>query len=893
VSRLALPVLLFISACATPPDGAGVDQGSADLAVDASPYQSCSNGLASTHLEGPELTMSSTAPTTVRPLVLFSGPRSLSRTLGPELRRCLDTAGCLALARIGALGSRTWQELGRLGLHRVEHLQGRHVIVAMKKGAELRAAMDAGLVEAVDVLRPSDKLPPEQPFDVGRVALLADERGRVRTRSFRRLGLPLSPAGERAAARRRWVFRIAAERTPEGWLDADVRRSIRTDPVQGFSLGPQQAPIYSGYTGAGIVAAVVDSGVDPGHLDLHALDASGKPTSTRVEGAPDTIGHGTAVASVLAGNGLGSAGFSLEGTKSGPFQWRGQAPRALEIVSLYKGTPWGSAVPRAHLFNHSYPLSYGTYDNATAFVDQAIHVGLTHEGASYPPRPMVWAAGNAGLVAGAAGAPAGYHSTSAVAKNPIVVGGSNANDDSFCPWASHGPTHDGRIKPDVVAPYTKDFRPPGGIPTTIDEIRLVARDGAGATDRVWSFEKDGDLEGWKASPGIEQVAVKGGALEALVTLGGKAKGVAPPPLVGGGTLTRAGLSLDGGDYERLELRMRVLVDEGSGRYRYPNLLGVRWDNDADADLDHSRLAPFESAKRDSGWHTHAVDLPATFKGTIKALQIEPAAYLHGIVVAVAKTQTYQVAAGTSYAAPAVSGVVALLLEQYVQEREANLQVDPPWPSTLKALLIHTARDLVHETADARDRDNPDTGAPTVFHQGPDFATGWGLVDALAASRLLAASSAKERKLAQAKIGSGQVHSYRVLLSDRVAVKTLRATLVWDDPPGSPVLAKDQPRLVNDLDLTAVGPSATTHGPWVLDPLPSSKAGIKPSDVKPARRCAAPSGSWKAKGCEDHLNNVEQVAVARPEHGLWTIRVRARDVPRGPQRYSLVVSASCE
>jgi len=873
-----------------PPDAVSVDSGPADLSLEASPYQSCRSGLVSTDLVGPELTMSSTAPRDVRPLVLASGSRSLSRTVGPELRRCL-ASGCLALIRTGALGPGSWRELGEQGVHRVEHLPGRHVIVALEPGAALLAAMDAGLVEAADVLRPGDKLGPRKPYDQGRVALFADVTGRVSSRSFARLGLPVSPAGERAAARRRRVFRIAVERTPEGWLDADVRRSTGVEEVQGFSLGPQQAPVYGGYTGAGIVVAVVDSGVDAAHRDLYALDGSGKPTGTRVEGDPDTIGHGTAVASVLAGNGQASSGFSLEGELGDPYEWRGQAPRVQRIISVYRGTSWDPAIPAAQLYNHSYPLSYGSYDGASAFVDQAIHAGLAHAGASTPPRPMVWAAGNAGLVAGSPGGPVGYHSVDAVAKNPIVVGGSNANDDSFCPWASHGPTHDGRIKPDVVAPYTKDYRPPAGIPMAIDEIRLVARPGRGAVDRVWSFDTDGDLAGWKASAGIEQVAVKGGALEGLVTLGGKTGGDSQPPYIGGGTLTRAGLGLAGAAYQRLELRMRLRVEDGAGRYRHPNMVGVRWDNDADPDLDHSSLAPLAGAE-DGGWHTHGVDLPATFTGTITALQVEPAGYVHGIVVAAAKTQTYQVAAGTSYAAPAVSGVLALLLEQYRREKEADLEQDPPWPSTLKALVIHTARDLSHEGPDARDRDNPDTGAPTLFHRGPDFATGWGLVDARAASALLGASRAGERKLVQAQIGDGQLHTYRVVLSGRVAVRTLRATLVWDDPPGSPVLAADQPQLVNDLDLSAVSPSDTIHGPWVLDPLPYPGP-IKPSDVRPARRCTAPARSFAEQGCVDRLNNVEQVAVEQPEAGGWTVRVRARDVPRGPQRYSLIVSASCD
>ena len=97
---------------------------------------------------------------------------------------------------------------------------------------------------------------------------------------------------------------------------------------------------------------------------------------------------------------------------------------------------------------------------------------------------------------------------------------------------------------------------------------------------------------------------------------------------------------------------------------------------------------------------------------------------------------------------------------------------------------------------------------------------------------------------------------------------------------------------------AISPSGTAHGPWLLQPLPldpkTYKTGydpIKPEDVKPAKQCKK-AAAWKNPECEDHLNNVEQVLVDRPEAGWWTIKVRGHKVPKGPQRYSLVVAGSC-
>ncbi|HID63149.1 MAG TPA: hypothetical protein EYP49_10475, partial [Anaerolineae bacterium] len=76
-----------------------------------------------------------------------------------------------------------------------------------------------------------------------------------------------------------------------------------------------------------------------------------------------------------------------------------------------------------------------------------------------------------------------------------------------------------------------------------------------------------------------------------------------------------------------------------------------------------------------------------------------------------------------------------------------------------------------------------------------------------------------------------------------------------------------PALVNDLDLTLVEPyGLITHLPWVLDP-------------------ANPSGN--ATAGTDSINNVEQVYVAGPTSGTWTVRVTGSNVPQGPQQYSLV------
>jgi len=81
---------------------------------------------------------------------------------------------------------------------------------------------------------------------------------------------------------------------------------------------------------------------------------------------------------------------------------------------------------------------------------------------------------------------------------------------------------------------------------------------------------------------------------------------------------------------------------------------------------------------------------------------------------------YGVKQGTSMAAPVVSGGMALLAEEY---RNLFAGTDP-LPATLRALLIHTCKDLDDETS--------------YFNPGPDYASGYGRMQLREAVDLLRA-----------------------------------------------------------------------------------------------------------------------------------------------------------
>ncbi len=206
----------------------------------------------------------------------------------------------------------------------------------------------------------------------------------------------------------------------------------------------------------------------------------------------------------------------------------------------------------------------------------------------------------------------------------------------------------------------------------------------------------------------------------------------------------------------------------------------------------------------------------------------------GGVTSTSASGGYAVMCGTSMAAPAATGLAALLVQAY---RGAFPGLPDLRPATIKALLVHGAADL---------------GIP-----GPDYQTGYGLIQIGDSIERMRAPGFTESELDH---GESRVF----LVSVPPGSPRLQATLAWDDPPASPAAMQ---ALVNDLDLVAFGPDGA-HFPWVLDP----------------GNPAAPA----ATNGPDRLNNLEQVRVANPAPGLWTVEVHGFDVPQGPQDFSIVV-----
>ncbi len=207
--------------------------------------------------------------------------------------------------------------------------------------------------------------------------------------------------------------------------------------------------------------------------------------------------------------------------------------------------------------------------------------------------------------------------------------------------------------------------------------------------------------------------------------------------------------------------------------------------------------------------------------------------------------------GTSLAAPAVSGTIALLLQDWRQHLGSGFEDARLLPALVKAALIHTSRDL---------------GA-----EGPDYRYGFGAVDAQAlidferAAGLDALGGPGLKVWGTEQLSQSQADGF--LLTVPTGIGELKASLAWDDFAAAPFATV---ALVNDLDLELLAPNGTVYRPFVLDPANPHLAATTGVNV---------------------VDNQEQVLMKNPQPGVWIVRVLGTSVPEGPQSYGLTYSAA--
>lgn len=217
------------------------------------------------------------------------------------------------------------------------------------------------------------------------------------------------------------------------WLDLPVHTML--DVSVSHVRAPQLWNL--GFEGEGIVVAIVDTGIDPEHPDFEGRIVAVKDfTGTRPD-AGDGNGHGTHVASTVAGSGAASGG-----------KYIGVAPDARLLVAKVLRDDGGGATSQvmagvdwavkqgAHVINLSLGADVacdGT-DAMSAICDAAVDAGAV----------VCVAAGNAGPNPGTVGSPG-------CVRKGITIG-ATTDADKVTSFSSRGPTKDGRVKPDVCFP---------------------------------------------------------------------------------------------------------------------------------------------------------------------------------------------------------------------------------------------------------------------------------------------------------------------------------------------------------------------------------------------------------------------------------------------------------
>ncbi len=192
--------------------------------------------------------------------------------------------------------------------------------------------------------------------------------------------------------------------------------------------------------------------------------------------------------------------------------------------------------------------------------------------------------------------------------------------------------------------------------------------------------------------------------------------------------------------------------------------------------------------------------------------------------------------GTSMSTPIVAGAAALVRQYYQQEWGVT-----PSAALVKATLLNGALDLAPGQY-------PPPYAPEIS-QRPSNAQGWGRLDL----SVVDAAAPRVVEFIDDSTGLTTSESRQYQFTVLGSAVGFKATLVWSDPPGSPLAAR---QLVNDLDLRVVDPQNRTY-----------------------------LGNRTA----DHTNNVEGVDISDPVAGVYTITVSGYNVPQGPQPFALVVS----
>lgn len=295
-----------------------------------------------------------------------------------------------------------------------------------------------------------------------------------------------------------WIEPLADIELPV-FKDENLRLLMMASPgdysdLDGYESGTKLMKLDSvwakGFAGTGETVAFADTGMDTGDAAAIHPDFAGRVPQGFIHGLfskswEDPMGHGTHV-----GGSVGGDGGSSNGKVKGAATLANVIPQSmwspmlenLSVPSKLKDmfAKAQSAGARIHTNSWGSAAAGGVYDSMAQQVDEYMHAN--------PDFLILFAAGNNGEDADKDGRiDSGSVSTPGTAKNALTVGASknlvsnggiqaklielkigkdkwgveplassrlSENDKGLAPFSSRGPTADGRLKPEVVAPGT-------------------------------------------------------------------------------------------------------------------------------------------------------------------------------------------------------------------------------------------------------------------------------------------------------------------------------------------------------------------------------------------------------------------------------------------------------
>jgi len=210
--------------------------------------------------------------------------------------------------------------------------------------------------------------------------------------------------------------------------------------------------------------------------------------------------------------------------------------------------------------------------------------------------------------------------------------------------------------------------------------------------------------------------------------------------------------------------------------------------------------------------------------------------------------------GTSMATPAMGGLAVLVREYFLDGFYPTGMATPangfsPSGALVKATIINSAQDM--------------TSLPGY----PSDREGWGR--AVADASLYFAGDARRlvvrdaRSAGAAALQTGGAYEFALLVDS--SAQPLRVTMSYHDVPAQ-VNAALTP--VNNLDLVVTSPAGVAY-----------------------RGNVFAAGFSAAGGVADALNNTEQVHIAAPPTGVWSVRVEGAAVNQGPQGFAVVATGA--